>query len=247
LPNYWDWKAEWDVKHPELAMILDPETTPEDRYRGYLEGKLWDLSQLDRRNLSTKYAEEMDAFYAGTATLEQLARVANAIGIELPGLPVVKESKIIRTETPKFKAGEPVTKVTEQQARVYADFLIEREQRFGKDIVDKSQEWYRIKQEQGNQAAKAYLAKYPELEEYWEWKRAWEQEHPDVARIINPQSAQEVATSMDILRQAAELMSRTTYQGAIGTRRSYTPSPTPGYTPPTSTRLRAPIAWTPSR
>ncbi len=180
--------SEWYNQHPEYEARAALFDLPEARYRDYLTGAIYDLPKLDQRNLRAKYPTEMQAFYDGTASTEDLAKLADAIGIELPEMAAAKpgEPEPRFTGRPSFTSGPKVGRVTDAEAQKYALYTQEVENRFGKGINDMQAAYTRTKNEQGDAAAKEYLRLHPKLQQYWDFQDAFRLRDPSLAQKIWP-------------------------------------------------------------
>jgi hypothetical protein len=171
------WKMHEDYVKNQIGKL------PGERYSAYLTSALYDLPTLDRKQIATAYPDEMKAFYAGTATTEQLAKLADAIGVELPTLatgepggppmpPAFKEG------VPTFRPGKTqLEQVTPEIAKKYADFMTSVPVKFGKNIYDEQTRYYDLKD-----AGKPVTAS-KNLKSYWDYLHAFQAANPEISKL----------------------------------------------------------------
>lgn len=211
-------KSQWYDLHPEYntrQMIFD---LPGERYRNYLSGKIWDIigeNKNAKTLLDRMFGEDLDAFYDGNASTEQIARLANALGIQFP---TMAEPEIGEPAVKGFEEGKPVFSqgtATDAQVETFANYLATIEQKFGRDIYDKQNEYYRIK-ESSSADAKLYLKQHPELDTYWTFARQFKADNPDIAKIAWPStgttSESTTSANMDLLQRVAQRLARRGYR-----------------------------------
>jgi hypothetical protein len=196
-------------EHPEINARQALFDQPGERYREYLNDAIWDLSDLDKRRLKDQYPDEMQRFYDKQATTQDLARLATAIGVDLPEMAAPKPGDPTPpfVGRPEFQPGPAVQRVSPQQAEAYAGFMDAIERRFGNAIYDVQSQYF---EQPKGAARRKFVEQHPELQAYWDARDDFKRQHPDVAKLAWPTSATPSAynASQNLYAQAVEILKK---------------------------------------
>ena len=195
-------KAEFYKAHPEYgtrSMIFD---LPGEQFRAYLTDKIYDLPDLTRKQLSQTYPEEMERFYNKQATSADLAKIADAVGIEVPSLPKAEpgEDRALFEGKPEFEPG-PKISTTPAQATGYDEYRKEAERQFGSSIWKLLEDYVDAKK---TNTQGMILQMHPVLEQYFNFQDEYIKRNPYVADVAFPAKTDSERAVRDWERKAAQ-------------------------------------------
>jgi peptidoglycan hydrolase-like protein with peptidoglycan-binding domain len=167
--------------HPEYEARLALNDPPEERLKQFLISEVWDrYSQLERPNRSRATGQMGDKFRDAflnretrsydSITIEELARWSQMLGGAVPA--TEETAPVIENPEP------PVELYPPQLAQQIIEYQDERRERFPNYYA--VQQLYFSIPETDRAGRKRVLQRFPQLKEYWDWKRAYEETHPDM-------------------------------------------------------------------
>jgi peptidoglycan hydrolase-like protein with peptidoglycan-binding domain len=167
--------------HPEYEARLALNDPPEERLKQFLISEVWDrYSQLERPNRSRATDQMGDKFRDAflnretrsydSITIEELARWSQMLGGAVPA--TEETAPVIENPEP------PVELYPPQLAQQIIEYQDERRERFPNYYA--VQQLYFSIPETDRAGRKRVLQRFPQLKEYWDWKRAYEETHPDM-------------------------------------------------------------------
>lgn len=183
-------------EHPEYEAYLAKGKEPEERLRGYLVGQIWDgymeLGTTDRKSATAEFGAEFRQSFLDSETrsyegidIEQLAQWAQMLNRQIPN--TEQTAPAIQNPAPQIDYYAPeITQVTDQ-------FFGDRSEKFP-NYFNEQTAYFNIP-ESDKSGRFAYLAKHPQLKEYWDWKKGWEKSYPELTPIFKNQVFKRVDTS----------------------------------------------------
>jgi hypothetical protein len=187
-------------EHPEYEAYLAKGKEPEERLRSFMVGQIWDrymaLGETNRKAATAQMGQEFEQAFLDSETrsydalsVEQLTAWAQMLG----GM----------TPRPATEDGRPAAISGQQTAQapaldLYDPQITDLTDKFFADRKEKYNDYFML--EQGyyslpKSARKAYLYKFPQLKEYWDWKGDWTDAYPELKPIISGKVFKRVDTS----------------------------------------------------
>ena len=169
--------------YPEYEARQALFATPEDRLRQFMITEVWDgwkkLGKVEQEQLKMQLGREFDNNFLTDETRnyelvtdETLAYWANVLGKQVPeGVePVAPEGTTDIPDVPP-----------EMAAKVDAYRAVRNEQ---------FPNWYALQQRyfglpEGSQERRSFLAKFPQLKEYWDWNREFKAANPEIQQYTD--------------------------------------------------------------
>jgi len=166
----------WD-DNPEFANRLSLWDEPEERMRNFLVDDVWnmysDLGSLDKKILRETLGDEFGMRFLNEGTrnyeaipIEQLQMWAKMMGGDPPG-----------TLTEAFPIDFAPPEVA-NQAQIFYDV---RNESFP-DFYELQNRYFDLAK---GQARKDYIKQYPQLKQYWDWRRDFLKRNPSIAAYID--------------------------------------------------------------
>ena len=203
LSNFYD-------ENPGLEARTALRDEPEERLRQFLVSEIY--NRLFDEGVTSKNRSEaisqlgqnfQDSFLnketkdTDSVSIEQLAQWSNQLGGLVP-------------QTTTYEQAQPVSMWPENVAQAYQTYQDERDQLFPNYYAIQDEYYSLPKSQRG-----AFLKRFPELKQYWEWKAQYQQEHPEIAPILasNAQDAemQNSTTGVDITQMDPDLANQIQY------------------------------------
>lgn len=201
--------------HPEYEARLALYDEGEERLRQFLISEVWDrymaLDSANRRVAREEFGRTFqDAFLSketrsyDSIKVETLAVWARALGGALPQVPETQAEEVLGTEPLRLYSPEIASGVQDYQA--------ERAQKYPNYYA--LQNLYYDIPDSDKKGRRDFLARFPELKEYWEWNRAYKKSHPELDEYWNKQKMTRVISEKD-LAQVDEVLLRELYASAL--------------------------------
>lgn len=185
-------------EHPEYEARLALFDTPEERLRQFIISEIWDkYNSLDRyakNEASNTLGNDFKTSFRNKETrapenvkIDQLALWAKLLNGYVPG----SELKPLGGVSPQTYNQEPAQLPDPKFSGVMTDYYNERDSRYP-DYYIQGNEYYALPERSASR--KTYLLKHPELVKYWDWNRAYKEQHPEI-QLVNDMKAREVDLS----------------------------------------------------
>jgi hypothetical protein len=206
--DYSELEAFFD-EHPEYEARLALWDTPEERLRQNLITKVWDnytaLGSTDRKlareQLGVMFENEFlaaEGVYDGL-DVDTLAYWARALGADVPVTPSTEDiasAPDIAFDMLEFAPPEEAAIVD-----LYKDI---RNARFPNWYAVQTR-YFALPDEQRD----AYLEQWPELEEYWEWNKAYKKAHPIIEKYQQaPEESSNVTLDVSFVKEFSTPLTR---------------------------------------
>ena len=176
----WDMVKAGDLKainnffteHPEYQARLAINKDPDERMKQLLIDQIWNqynqIPSANKRQVSEGLGDKFQTNFLNTAThdydtidIPTLAYWAQALGGQVPD----KAGKLPQYQMPKIETYTP------EMTKAITDYKNEKNKLF--PMVDLQQQMYFDKG-----SDKSVLAAFPQIKEYWDWKKKYESSHP---------------------------------------------------------------------
>lgn len=168
--------------HPEYQARIALFEEPEERLRQFLISELWDryseLGSAEKQQVRDQLGDDFVSGFLDDETTDYssldvntLAYWNSALGTQVP------ESDLLND--PEFGGGA-LEFADPDTLRVINAFRKTRDEQFPNWYALQSR-YYDMPEEQRD----AFLAQFPQLEDYWEWNRAQKQAHPEIEEFSN--------------------------------------------------------------
>lgn len=177
-------------EHPEYQARLALRRDPQERLNQFLRSEIWDtytsLSDTDRKQavafLGTEFGEFLGADGDVEFPVEQLALWARILGGIVPETPETMPV-IEQPDVPQIDYYSPqVTAITDQ-------YFQERKQFDGYYALQTA--YYNLPPSQRGE----YLLRFPQLQEYFNWRKKWYKQFPDLIPIFNGEVFRRIDTT----------------------------------------------------
>ena len=179
--------------HPEYEAYLAKGKEPEERLRSFMIGNIWDaymsLGDTNRKAATQQMGEEFEQ-----AFLDKETRSYDSIDVAtLTSWAQMLGTLIPRTEQtmPQIEQPAPALDLYDPQVTMITDkFFTDRKEKYN-DYYFLERGYYSLPKSD----RPAYLAKFPRLREYWDWKKGYYNKYPELQPIFKGQVFKQVDTS----------------------------------------------------
>lgn len=180
-------------EHPEYEAYLAKGKEPEERLRSFMIGNIWDaymaLGDTNKKAAVEQMGEDFDR-----AFLDKETRSYDSIDVAtLTRWAQMLQTMVPTTEQtlPQIQQPAPALNLYDPQVTTITDhFFTERKEKYN-DYYFLERGYYSLPKSERT----AYLAKFPRLREYWDWKKGYYDKYPELQPIFKGQVFKQVDTS----------------------------------------------------
>jgi hypothetical protein len=194
-----EWNAAWKMydggdktainnffeEHPEYEAYLAKGKPPEERMRSFMIGNIWDAYMaLGETNQKAARAQMGDDF--ANAFLNKETRSYESIDVQT----LTQWAQMLGAMVPKTAVSSQQSAISQPQQQtlsLYPEQVTAITDKFFADRKTKYNDYYML--EQGYYSLPksdrtAYLAKFPRLKEYWDWKDGYYEKYPELKPVF---------------------------------------------------------------
>ena len=194
------WNAAWDAydagdkeaitqffeDHPEYEVYLMKGQTPDERLRTVLTGQIWDsymsMDKATRRIVTAQLGPTFQHAFLNSET-----RSPESLDVET----LARWSMMLGNDVPETKATEQVVNMPQVDQPMLEGLPTETSAAMAQYDMQKAQQFPMIYEIQNLYYASSdadraqILTIYPQLREYWDWRRAYIEAHPEAAPFLD--------------------------------------------------------------